>query len=1220
MNPRVVNTPYQQNANYVQKTVQYAPTIVLPTKYITDTTSNYPYQANPYSTTTHSKQLTNNPYQTNTSPVYYNYQQNNNINNYIYKYSGEIERTTYNNAPSIKLEENYGLINQNNLQNLNVHKRPSAGMVQNYKYMNVNINTRNIIPDNNIYYKEKKIKYIQPQQNNATNIDNVNNYHQNYNNININNNAKYIYNEGNNRKYNYEYTDNSMYIVQIGNNKTNAPPIINQPISQKMMPNTKQIIAQNYNNQNMKHNPINNINNYIYTNQPQYQQPQKQMIPPNNTKHIIPNQHIPSHQNKQIQNNNIINNQVNMNNIKTINNQINNINNIPKQKNIIQQNQVNHINNKIHNPNQNINQNIVGYQQQKVIQPQLKNAAPQPQIINNKHPSIEEPPDNIRKRGKYQNENEYFNNTMPNLRTYYDVSTGYNNIIPPENHKIIDKNNFYIQPSAGISFNVNKKKEKYNMVNVPQKINELSFINTKRSSDTMKVNPNIINNQNNIQIQKNNMIQIQKNANIKDNNINIQNNIVQVQKNNHINNNINNQNNIQLQNNNNINDQNNIQLQNNNNIINQHNRQLQNNINIINQHNIQMQNNNNITNNQSNVQTQKNKSNNINNIKQEFVEYIDQYGNILVMINGKLIDKRLLINNNTNNNRQNHEKLAYQKINPKDVNLPQNNTNIIQENNQFSNTYPLPGQKVYSTQALINDNMDPNMNANMNISNNNYQNQKYSQRSNRFLEEQNYTNINNYNINLNVNQQDALLNDINNTFKKANSGQVTQPEILTVEPQKPKRRRPVFKIPPSKKRSISQGRSLAFIHKYYDENFILEEDNEDNASDSENKKTKKTFKNVVKEVINIRKLIPHHNNEEKENDFSKQSSGNIMINEEEMHKNENNKENEENNENENNNVMRLSHIGFSLERSSFIPENENNKDENNNNNETNNNNFDFDGINIDKNIYEEKKIDLDEIDKKIKRNIDMNLDDDKDDDNLNIDKIDEELNKKLKIYTEKEKQKSDKLENNYNTEQRNNNNNQKLSGEISNQNIYNNSLEEENKYKNSKSDDIQKEQKITSKDEFNTNEKNPSYINNGNIINNSSLMSQNLLRESDISNINPKFCEPMEDSIMNMQINDSNNDNDEEKRINMDIKGHDLDKYFSKDDEKNEIKKKEIDSSLKTISSEDEKRNSQQIVDNLEDEENKNNNNLKKKESSDNKVNKEKITTINDIISGKNFT
>ena len=31
--------------------------------------------------------------------------------------------------------------------------------------------------------------------------------------------------------------------------------------------------------------------------------------------------------------------------------------------------------------------------------------------------------------------------------------------------------------------------------------------------------------------------------------------------------------------------------------------------------------------------------------------------------------------------------------------------------------------------------------------------------------------------------------------------------------KKKKRSRPVYKIPPSKKRSISQGKSLAFIHK-----------------------------------------------------------------------------------------------------------------------------------------------------------------------------------------------------------------------------------------------------------------------------------------------------------------------------------------------------------------------------------------------------------------------
>ena len=58
-------------------------------------------------------------------------------------------------------------------------------------------------------------------------------------------------------------------------------------------------------------------------------------------------------------------------------------------------------------------------------------------------------------------------------------------------------------------------------------------------------------------------------------------------------------------------------------------------------------------------------------------------------------------------------------------------------------------------------------------------------------------------------------------------------------------------------------------------------------------------------------------------------------------------------------MMRLSHIGFSLERSSFIPDKENNNNENNNNsNEKINEKYNFDELNIDKNIYEEKKVDL----------------------------------------------------------------------------------------------------------------------------------------------------------------------------------------------------------------------------------------------------------------------
>ena len=67
---------------------------------------------------------------------------------------------------------------------------------------------------------------------------------------------------------------------------------------------------------------------------------------------------------------------------------------------------------------------------------------------------------------------------------------------------------------------------------------------------------------------------------------------------------------------------------------------------------------------------------------------------------------------------------------------------------------------------------------------------------------------------------------------------------------KVKRRRPVFKIPPCKKASVSQGKSLTFIHKYYDENFILEEDDEeDKLNKSEKKKRIKLEKKIEKNYL-----------------------------------------------------------------------------------------------------------------------------------------------------------------------------------------------------------------------------------------------------------------------------------------------------------------------------------------------------------------------------------
>ena len=640
---------------------------------------------------------------------------------------------------------------------------------------------------------------------------------------------------------------------------------------------------------------------------------------------------------------------------------------------------------------------------------------------------------------------------------------------------------------------------------------------------------------------------------------------------------------------------------------------------MINNNIVKENNNININNYQNKPQIQKNNKIIINSNKPENVEYRDQYGNILVNINGKLIDKRLLINSNPNPN---------PNINKN--NMVYNNTNMNQEkNNYFQNTYPLPGQKAYSTQTLINNNIEQNnINQNININNNNYpnqnQNQNYSQRTNRFLEDQN----NNNNINLiNTNQQNDLSNDINNLFKKSNSHQLEQPEVQVLEVQKPKKRRPVFKIPPSKKRSISQGRSLAFIHKYYDENFILEEDNEDNASDSENKKTNKKFKNVAQEVINIKKLIPNQENKEEEiddkinnnnsnisNNSNKEelinnnmdSNINININIENQQNIEN--ENNENNEiDNNNNLMRLSHMGFSLERSSFIPENEKNqttntddlnKDNNNSNNDVNDTdiNNNIKDLNIDQNIYEEKKIDLDldEENKKIRRNIDINMDDD----NINIDKINEELNEKIKIYTDKEKQQ---------------------------QSEENDSIEQLNNISKKESEEIENSQINTKNKNQSSKISNPSFLTNENILNNNSSISQNLLRDSDISNINPKFYEPVKDSIVNLRLSDINNNATTEKednnRINMNIEGHDLDKYFPNENMQNDIKKKEIDSSLRTLNSEGENRNSQQIVDNLDEAEEENNDNLELKKSEEINLdnNEEKLTTINDVITESNF-
>ena len=108
---------------------------------------------------------------------------------------------------------------------------------------------------------------------------------------------------------------------------------------------------------------------------------------------------------------------------------------------------------------------------------------------------------------------------------------------------------------------------------------------------------------------------------------------------------------------------------------------------------------------------------------------------------------------------------------------------------------------------------------------------------------------------------------------------------------KVKHKRPVFKIPPFKKASLSQGKSLNFIHKYYDENFILEEEDGDEEEINNNKDISHTERKTD-EVNNINSFENNNNANKISNN---NNTENNEINKEQITKkiilNINNKEN-----------------------------------------------------------------------------------------------------------------------------------------------------------------------------------------------------------------------------------------------------------------------------------------------------------------------------------------
>ena len=677
---------------------------------------------------------------------------------------------------------------------------------------------------------------------------------------------------------------------------------------------------------------------------------------------------------------------------------------------------------------------------------------------------------------------------------------------------------------------------------------------------------------------------------------------------------------------------------------------------------------NNITTNNINITDNSNKNiNNVQNSKAQNIEYKDKHGNIYLLINGQYVLKKKVTQNTVNNTTNVNQNQILQndktKINPNVKNQKMNvtyknkndtyyenekttqnptevntgicfdtytgkvisnsNINQIQQefnienknqyNNNFNNTYPLQGQKAY-----ILDNAA-------------YQNQNVilNQRDNRFIQDPNYVNINtNTNLNINNNfdyaqQQQQIINNI--TYKKTKSGMISENnnDILTVEPQKPKKRRPVYKIPPSKKRAISQGRSLAFIHKYYDENFIMEEDNE-NGSDNENKK-KNRLKNIFREVTNIRKLIPKwqemkekpiQNNlslEQNQNDITKNekiNKGNIA----DYLENANNNNNEQKIQN-----MRLSHMRFSLEGSTMVPD-DSNKD---NNNIENN-------INIESNKKENGQ---NNTNKKIKLNKDNNIENE-------------------------ESKNTSNLENNQNNIELRNSEIKTASGTItpSNSKDISVNIEKENVSNSNLSGPRNSDSLLENKSSLGNNNNTKINLENKNSqeshkslnsadVNNSSKSSNNQqggVNETIMSSLMPNFMEPrenMQDSMLNSNINmnvektqiinnDSkiendkkeNKENDEEVRQSINIAAHDLDKYFEKEGvNKRDQKQEEVSYSLKTINLENETATSQIIGDNVEGEEPKkavgnstNSSNL----SGGNSKDGSQLPTIDDAITG----
>ena len=200
--------------------------------------------------------------------------------------------------------------------------------------------------------------------------------------------------------------------------------------------------------------------------------------------------------------------------------------------------------------------------------------------------------------------------------------------------------------------------------------------------------------------------------------------------------------------------------------------------------------------------------------------------------------KQMLINNNQNTKIPHPQNFAMvQKIQPQQI---PNNTiignTIIKDGKVY---YINPPQNQIINPKIINNNFPqpkPNlqMHQNNQMPNQASQNLIYRQIINNQIiyRDQNGKIINIQKSPQHVNNQTKFKNCQNVIKKKKLSRVAKLLQAKDTNDRKPalqykiERNRPLYVVPPSKKRAISQGKPFTLINKYYDENYILEEDEE----------------------------------------------------------------------------------------------------------------------------------------------------------------------------------------------------------------------------------------------------------------------------------------------------------------------------------------------------------------------------------------------------------